>query len=126
MRKFKFFFLSVLMVVASLGFTACGMGNNMNSGTEAPYEDDVKDTTNNGVNDGNMGDNIKDGVDNIGDDIKNGVDNVEEGIDNGIDGIRDGNRTSRLEEANQNLRDSIQEARKAIQEGLVKLSNIRR
>jgi hypothetical protein len=135
MRKFTNLLLSALMVMALTTFTACGMGNT-NDGSEAPYEDDVKDTANNGVNNGNknnMGEDIKNGIDDIGDDIKNGIDNVEDGIQNGIDDIRNGmddlnnrgTRTSRLEEAGKNLIDSVREASAAIRDGLVELSQMR-
>ena len=126
MRKFTNLLLSALMVMALTTFTACGMGNT-NDGSEAPYEDDVKDTANNGVNNGN-----KNNMD-IGDDIQNGIDNVEDGIQNGIDDIRNGmddmnnrgTRTSRLEEAGKNLIDSVREASAAIRDGLMELSQMR-
>ena len=126
MRKFTILLLSALMVMALTTFTACGMGNT-NDGSEAPYEDDVKDTANNGVNNGN-----KNNMD-IGDDIQNGIDNVEDGIQNGIDDIRNGmddlnnrgTRTSRLEEAGKNLIDSVREASAAIRDGLMELSQMR-
>ena len=126
MRKFTNLLLSALMVMALTTFTACGMGNT-NDGSEAPYEDDVKDTANNGVNNGN-----KNNMD-IGDDIQNGIDNVEDGIQNGIDDIRNGmddmnnrgTRTSRLEEAGKNLIDSVREASAAIRDGLMELSHMR-
>ena len=126
MRKFTNLLLSALMVMALTTFTACGMGNT-NDGSEAPYEDDVKDTANNGVNNGN-----KNNMD-IGDDIQNGIDNVEDGIQNGMDDIRNGmddmnnrgTRTSRLEEAGKNLIDSVREASAAIRDGLMELSQMR-
>ena len=126
MRKFTNLLLSALMVMALTTFTACGTGNT-NDGSEAPYEDDVKDTANNGVNNGN-----KNNMD-IGDDIQNGIDNVEDGIQNGIDDIRNGmddmnnrgTRTSRLEEAGKNLIDSVREASAAIRDGLMELSQMR-
>lgn len=130
MRKFKIFFLTALMALSLVTFTACGMGNNNNSGSEAPYDDDVKDTANNGVNNGGNGNNI-------GDDIQNGIDNVEDGIQNGIDNMQDGTqnnggdmdnrgqRTSRLEEAGQNLMNSFREASAAIRNGINELSGVK-
>ena len=143
MRKFKLIFLSALMALSLVTFTACGMGNNNNSGSEAPYDDDVKDTANNGVNNGGNGNNGNSG-NNIGDEIQSGIDNVENGIQNGIDDIQDGmdnmqdgtqnnggdmnnrgQRTSRLEEAGQNLMNSFREASAAIRDGINELSGVR-
>ena len=152
MRKFKLLFLSALMVTGLVTFAACGMGDT-NDTSKPPYEDETGtnnntgNTGNTGNSGNNIGDDIKNGVDDIGDDIQNGIDNVEDGIqngiddmqngiDNGIDNMQDGSqnnggdmnrghRTSRLEEAGQNLVNSVREASDAIREGLIQLSEMR-
>lgn len=145
MRKFKFLFLSALMVTGLVTFTACGMGN-ANDTSKPPYEDETN-TNNNTGNTGdtnNIGDDIKNGVDDIGDDIQNGIDNVEDGIQNGIDDIQNGmddmqdgsqdnggdmnnrgHRTSRLEEAGQNFMESVREASNAIKDGIMQLNGMK-
>ena len=68
----KFLFLCAVCMTAMVGLTACG--NSDNNNTQAPYEDDVKDTNNTNKNNGGNG-------------VQNGIDNVEDGINNGIDNI---------------------------------------
>mgnify|MGYP003297241752 CR=1 FL=1 len=45
MRKFKFLFLSALMVTGLVTFTACGMGN-ANDTSKPPYEDETNTNNN--------------------------------------------------------------------------------
>ena len=63
--------------------------------------------------------------------MQNGMDNLEDGINNGIDDMQNqngnqnntGRETSRLEDAGNNLVDSIREARDAIVEGVKQLTS---
>ena len=124
MRKFKFLFLSALMVTGLVTFTACGMGN-ANDTSKPPYEDET--------NTNNIGDDIKNGVDDIGDDIQNGIDDIQNGMDDMQDGSQDnggdmnnrGHRTSRLEEAGQNFMESVREASNAIKDGIMQLNGMK-
>ena len=124
MRKFKFLFLSALMVTGLVTFTACGMGN-ANDTSKPPYEDET--------NTNNIGDDIKNGVDDIGDDIQNGIDDIQNGMDDMQDGSQDnggdmnnrGHRTSRLEEAGQNFMESVREASNAIRDGIMQLNGMK-
>ena len=152
MKRLKIFMMCAVLGTMTLCLAACGgdtekppYEDETQSGTD---KNNNNNNNNNNGDTGNMGEDIKNGVDNIGDDIQNGVDNLENGIQNGIDNVEDGmndiqnnmdnpnnpndnNRTnnrdmsggmSRLEEAGNNLMNSIREARAAIEEGFRQIS----
>ena len=131
MRKFKFLFLSALMVTGLVTFTACGMGN-ANDTSKPPYEDETN-TNNNTGDTNNIGDDIQNGIDNVEDGIQNGIDDIQNGMDDMQDGSQDnggdmnnrGHRTSRLEEAGQNFMESVREASNAIKDGIMQLNGMK-
>ncbi len=138
----KYVLLAALTLIAGLAMTACG--DNMDT-EKPPYEDDVKDTNHNGntnnsgtdkleddIKDGvddlkngveNIGDDIRDGIDDFGNGVQDGVDDIRDGMDNGMDRMDDAPRTSRLEDATQNLMKSVKNASDAIRQGIIKLTN---
>ena len=74
MRRHKFFALGLMMAMLLFGVVGCGRDSNMDE-TKPPYNDETnKDTNNNDTN--NLGDDIKEGIDDAGDAIQDGIDDI--------------------------------------------------
>ena len=82
MKKTKLLILCAVLLMGSVFVTACGRSNNMNNGTEAPYQDE----TQNNVNDTNkVGNDLRDAGNNLLDSIRDTGNAIRDGVNNMTD-----------------------------------------
>ena len=75
MKKIYMLMLCTILMAGVLSFTACGSNrNNVNNGTEAPYQDEM------GSDLEDAGRNLMDSIKDTGDAIRDGVDNLGNGM----------------------------------------------